>query len=83
MMFGFDPFSIAESVASSVQRTAGRFVDDPIGTTVDIATQPIHDTVEVLEGLSEGELRTYAATRLGADVVSGMVVSEIIEALSD
>ena len=65
----------------SVGNTVESFVDNPVGTVVDIATSPIVDSLGVLQGLSEGELRVYAAARLGADVVSGMAVSEIIEML--
>lgn len=46
---------------------------------IDIATQPIRDAVEILDGLSEGELRKKAIVRLGADVVAGMGASELIE----
>ena len=55
------------------------FVDDPVGTTVDIATQPLRDGAEVIGGLTEGELRIKAAARLGADVACGMAVSELID----
>lgn len=54
------------------------FIDNPIGTTVDIATQPIRDGLDILDGLSEGEIREHAILRLGADVVAGMALSEII-----
>ena len=47
------------------------------------ALSPVVDGLDVLEGLTEGELRTKAIARLGADVVAGMAVSEIIEALTD
>jgi len=50
---------------------------------VDIATAPMRDGLDVLEGLSEGELRAKAAMRLGADVVAGMALSEVLEALDD
>jgi hypothetical protein len=53
------------------------------GFIVDAVTAPLRDTLDVLEGLSEGEFRTRAALRLGTDVVAGMAVSEIIEALKD
>jgi hypothetical protein len=53
------------------------------GFIVDAVTAPIRDTIDVLEGLTEGELRTRAALRLGVDVVAGMAVSELIEALRD
>ncbi len=57
------------------------FLDDPIGETTRIVTQPLRDSVEVLEGLSEGEIRAKAALRLGADVVSGMAIGEVVEFL--
>ncbi len=47
------------------------------------AISPVTDGLDVLEGLTEGEIRTKAAARLGADVVAGMALSEIIEALTD
>ena len=53
------------------------------GFIVDAVTAPLKDTLDVLEGLSEGEFRTRAALRLGTDVVAGMAVSEIIEALKE
>ena len=66
----------------TIGNTVESFVDNPVGTVVDIATSPIVDSLGVLQGLSEGELRVYAAAaRLGADVVSGMAASEIIEML--
>lgn len=51
------------------------------GKIFDMATQPLRDAVDVLDGLTEGEIRTKAAMRLGADVVAGMVTSEIIDLL--
>ena len=53
------------------------------GFIIDTVTSPIVDTLDVLEGLTEGELRTRAALRLGADVVVGMSVSELLELLGD
>jgi len=50
---------------------------------VDIATAPIRDGLDVLDGLTEGEIRVKAAARLGTDVVAGMALSEILEALDD
>lgn len=63
--------------------TVEDFVEDPIGTTTDIVTQPARDAVDVIEGLTEGELREKAALRLGADVASGMLLSELIEWYND
>jgi hypothetical protein len=53
------------------------------GFIVDAVTAPLKDALDVFEGLTEGELRTRAALRLGTDVVAGMAVSEIIEALKE
>ena len=55
------------------------FFDDPIGEAVRITTQPLVDAVDVVDGLTEGELRTKAALRLGVDVVSGMALGELVE----
>ena len=57
----------------------GKAVDDPVGYAVDTVKQPIVDAVDVIDGLSEGELRLKAAARLGADVAGGMALSELIE----
>ncbi len=46
---------------------------------VDMVTQPIRDTLEVVDGLTEGELREKAVIRLGADAAGGMALSELIE----
>ena len=54
-------------------------IDSPVRTAVRIATQPARDAVDVLEGLSEGEIRAKAALSLGADVVAGMALGEVIE----
>lgn len=53
------------------------------GFIIDAALSPVRDTLDFLEGLTEGEIRLAAAARLGADVVAGMALSEIIEALSE
>lgn len=41
--------------------------------------QPFDDAVEVVDGLTELELRESAALRLGQNVVEGMLLSELIE----
>jgi hypothetical protein len=69
------------SILDSVTSTVSDFVEDPVGKTVEIATQPIVDGCDLLDGLTEGEFRERAALRLGADVVAGMAISEVIEAL--
>lgn len=63
----------------AVTNKAVNFIEDPIGETVKTVTQPIRDGLDVIDGLTEGELRVEASLRLGADVVSGMALSEIIE----
>ena len=50
---------------------------------VDIATKPLRDAVDIVDGLTEGELRTKAIASLGADVVAGMAVSELIDWYND
>ena len=62
-----------------VTDTVSDFVDDPIGTTVDTVTKPVRDGITVIDGLTEGELREKAALRLGADIASGMALSELID----
>lgn len=54
-----------------------------LGSVYSAATAPLRDSLDVLQGLTEGELRTRAIARLGADVVAGMAVQEIIEALQE
>ena len=56
---------------------------DPVDDILTCALAPVRDAVEVVDGLTEGELRTKAAIRLGTDVVAGMAISEIIDALND
>ena len=50
---------------------------------IDMALSPVTDTLDVLDGLTEGEIRTKAIARLGADAVAGMALSELIDALDD
>lgn len=57
--------------------------DKIIKTTVKVATQPLRDGLDIIEGLSEGEIRKKAIARLGAEVVSAMTLAEIIEYLQD
>ena len=66
-----------------IENTVTDFVDDPIGKTVDVVTAPVRDGLTIIDGLTEGELRTKAAVRLGTDVVAGMALSEIIEWYED
>lgn len=72
-MFGLD------DVFDKVVGEVGEFVDNPIGKTIDVATQPLRDGLEIIGGLTEGELRVKASLRLGADVASGMALGELID----
>lgn len=54
-----------------------------IDTLIDLATAPVRDGLDVLEGLTEGEIRAKAAARVGADVAAGMAIGELIDLLSD
>lgn len=65
-------------LVNKATKTVSDFVDDPIGTTVDTATQPVRDGIEIVDGLTEGELREKAAVRFGVDVASGMALGELI-----
>lgn len=69
------------SLLNNISNTLEDFIDDPIGTAVKVATQPVVDGCDLLEGLTEGEFRHKAALRLGADVVAGMTISEVIEVM--
>jgi hypothetical protein len=71
------------SFMDSVVNTVDDFVDDPIGVSVNIATQPLRDALEVVDGLTEGELRHKAAIRLGTDVAGGMALSELLDWYAD
>jgi transposase len=51
------------------------------GSILNAVTSPITDTLDVLEGLTEGEIRTKAIARLGADAVAGMATAELIDLL--
>ena len=67
----------------SVTKVVDSAVSDPVGFAVDTVTQPIRDAANVIDGLTEGELRLKAAARLGTDVALGMSVSELIEWYAD
>jgi len=55
------------------------FVKDPIKTTVRVATQPLRDWLEIIDWLTEGEIRTKAIARLWTDIAMWMATSELIE----
>lgn len=54
------------------------FIQNPVSKTVKTMTQPARDGLDVIDGLSVGEIRAKAALRLGADVVGGMALAEVI-----
>lgn len=64
---------------NGISNSVDDFIEDPLGKTVEMATQPIRDGLEIVDGLTEGELRYKAALRLGTDVASGMCASELLE----
>lgn len=72
-------FDLIGGAVDRVADTTKKFVRNPVGTTVDVATQPVRDGIEIVEGLTEGELRRRAAVRLSVDVVAGMTTSELVE----
>lgn len=76
-LFG-DVVNLAGSVVDKATDTAVEFIENPVGKTVEVVTQPLRDGLDVVDGLTEGELRVTAAARLGADVVSGMALGELI-----
>ena len=54
-----------------------------IGDVIGIVLSPLDDAIEILSGLSEGELREKAILRLGASAIIGLDTSEIIELLAE
>lgn len=76
-------FGLIQGVISSAAKEIDEFVDNPIKKTVGTVTQPVRDGLDILDGLTEGEIRHRAALRLGADVVAGMALSEVIDYLID
>lgn len=61
-------------------------IDTAVAVTevaIDMAVSPIVDGCDLLDGLTEGEFRHKAALRLGAEVVGGMAIEQVIEAMTD
>lgn len=82
-MFDFfdDVVEAGSNLASKAVNEVSDFIDRPVEKSVEIATQPLRDGLEVVDGLTEGEIRTKAIARLGVDAVSGMALGEMIDAL--
>ena len=72
-------FDFLDDIVDSVCDTVTDFVEDPIGETIHHVTAPIRNGMDIIDGLSEGELRTQAILALGLDIASGMATSELIE----
>lgn len=54
-----------------------------LDSLINIATQPIRDGADVIDGLMDGEIRTDSATRLGADILAGMALSEVVDLITE
>lgn len=70
-MFGSLTKGLIKSVNSAVR--------DPVGTAVDAATAPIRQTVNIVDGLTEGKIRYKACMALGTDVALGMTTALLME----
>lgn len=55
------------------------FVENPIKKTAQVVTQPVRDWLDIIDWLTEWEIREKAILRLWADVASWMAISELIE----
>lgn len=66
-----------------IEKKLAEIIEDPFSVAVDAVTQPVIDAADILDGLTEGEIREKAAIRLGVDVVSGMALGEVIGALME
>ena len=76
-------FDFVDDVVGGVTKKATSIVADPIGTVVRTVTRPIADGINVVDGLTEGELRIKAAARLGVDAVSSMALGELVSWYND
>jgi len=74
-------FGLIGNVIGKVVDEVDEFASNPVGYVVDAAAKPIRDGLEVLQGLTEGELRVKAIARFGADAVVGMGSAELIDLL--
>ena len=75
--------NVLDDPVGAVTKPVGEFIDNPVKKTIEVTTQPLRDGIDILEGLSEGEIREKAILRLGADVVSGMALGEVISYLKE
>jgi hypothetical protein len=67
------------SLFDKIVDTAEDFLDDPINTSVNIATSPLRNSLDVVDGLTEGELRLKAIASLGSDIAGDMLLEELID----
>lgn len=67
--------NLFESIRSIIEALA----ESPVDKTVDIITKPGRDALEIIDGLTESEIRGRAIIFLGIDVVSGMGVSDLLD----
>lgn len=55
------------------------FLEESLEKSINAIQRPFEDAICVAEGLTEGQLRKKAAARLGADIVAGMLFSEVVD----
>jgi hypothetical protein len=71
-------FGLLDDLLEGVAEEISDAMSDPIGYGTEMLLQPVVDTLDVIDGLSEGELREQAVLRLGADAVGCMLLGEIV-----
>ena len=76
-------FDIIDDAVSYVADEVSDFIERPVSKTIEHVTRPLVDTIDVIDGLTEGELRHKAVLRLGAEVASGMAIGELVDWYSD
>jgi hypothetical protein len=75
-----DVVDVADSVVTGAGKKVGRFIDDPVNETVNTVVSPVTNAIEIVDGLTEWELRERAVISLWADVAWPMGTSELIDA---
>ena len=76
-MFG----KLIGGIIDTAVNTTAKAIQDPIGTVIDMKLGGVRAGLEVLDGLTEGELRLKAAASLGASFVEQASLEQLIEAV--